>query len=67
MAMMLKTRKRLLLSRSLLTRSGPTRRNKPIPPLLIRLPQLFLLLTHVGASVPRLLLGIINNFIQQIR
>jgi hypothetical protein len=58
---------RLLLSRSLLTRSGPTRWNKSIPPSLIGLPQLFLLLAGVGASIPRLLLGGINHFLQQIR
>jgi hypothetical protein len=64
MMMMLKMGERLLLSRSLLTQSGLTRQNRPIPPSLIGLPQLFILLAGVGASVPRLLLGRINHFLQ---
>jgi hypothetical protein len=67
MAMMLKMGECLLLSRLLLTRSVPTCQNKPILLSLIRLPQLFLPLAGVGASIPQLLLGGINHFLQQIR
>jgi hypothetical protein len=67
LAMILGMGEPLQLSRSLLTRSGPTQRDKPILPLLTELPQLIPLLADIGASIPHPFLSKNEHFLLQIR